>query len=351
MPIIFRIALSLAIIVLGAGILYIGAGGLKTVAGSLGTTLAGFVDNVTATPSPSPSIAVVAGTPSLEPPEEPYTNSAQVDLVVTVPAAMVGDATHRIRVYLALLNQKATAIMEVPIGPTAKTAVPVELTKGINDFSVSIVGDNTESESSAIVRYVLDNAKPKVTITSPKANAVVNGKSVSLKGKVQARSTLLARNETNGATSAGSAEPDGTFVLSLPLATGQNTITIDATDPAGNAGTASLTVRRGSGKLTVSLSASAYQVSRKALPEGIQLTATATDPDGNPLKGADVTFTLSIPGIPTVTQDMKTGSNGRAVWETTIPKGATLGQGSATVLLSSDALGSTQDYTVISVVK
>ncbi len=351
MPIIFRIALSLAIIGLGAGVLYIAAGGLKTVAGSLGTTLTGFVDDVTATPSPIPSVPVVSGAPSLDPPDEPYTNSPQVDLVVTVPAAMVGDTTHRIRVYLALLDQKATAIMEVPIGPTAKTPVPVELTKGINDFSVSIVGDNTESESSAIVRYVLDNAKPKVTITSPKANALVNGKTVTIKGKVQSRSTLLARNETNGATSAGSAAPDGTFTLTLPITTGQNTITIDATDPAGNAGTTSLTVRRGSGKLTVSLSASAYQVSRKALPEGIKLTATATDPDGNPLKGADVTFTLSIPGIPTVTQDAKTGSNGRAEWQTTIPKGATLGQGSATVLVSSDAFGSTQDYTVITVVK
>jgi Glucodextranase, domain B len=351
MPIIGRIALSLAIIGLGAGVLYVGAGGLGKVAGTLGTTLTGFVDDVTATPSPIPSVAVVSGTPSLDPPDEPYTNSSQVDLVVTVPAAMVGDATHRIRVYLALKDQKSTAIMEVPIGPTAKTAVPVELTKGINDFSVSIVGDGTESESSAIARYVLDTSKPKVTITSPKANAVVNGKSVTIKGKVQGRSTLLARNDTNGATSAGTAASDGTFSLALPITTGSNTITIDATDPAGNAGTASLTVRRGNGKLTVSLAASAYQVSRKGLPTAIRLTATATDPDGRPLSGAEVTFTLSIPGIKTVTWDGTTKSNGRAEWQTTIPKGATVGQGSATALVTADGLGSTQDYTVITVVK
>jgi Glucodextranase, domain B len=351
MPIIGRIALSLAIIALGAGILYVGAGGLKTVAGSLGGTLAGFVDDVTATPSPMPSIALVTGIPSIESPEEPYTNAPRVDLVVTVPSAMVGDATHRIRVYLALKDQKATAITEVPIGPTAKTVVPVDLTKGINDFSVSIVGDATESESSAIIRYVLDTAKPKVTISAPKANAVVNGKSVTIKGKVQARSTLLARNDANGSTSAGTAAADGTFTLSMPLATGSNTITIDATDPAGNAGTASLTVRRGTGKLTVSLGATAYQVSRKALPEGIKLTASATDPDGKPLSGADVTFTLSIPGLRTITWDGKTKSNGHAEFTTTIPKGATVGQGSATVQISSAEFGSTQDYTVITIVK
>ncbi len=351
MPLIGRIALSLTIIALGAGIVYVGAGGLKTVAGSLGGTLAGFVDDVTATPSPIPSIPVAIGIPTIQSPDEPYTNQARVDLVVTVPSAMVGDTTHRIRVYLSLKDQKAAAITEVPIGPTAKTVVPVDLTKGINDFSVSIVGDGTESETSAIVRYVLDTAKPKVTITSPKANAVVNGKSVTIKGKVQARSTLLARNDNNGSTSAGTAEADGTFTLSLPLGTGSNTITIDATDPAGNAGTVALTVRRGTGKLTVSLGASAYQVSRRSLPESIRLMASATDPDGNPLKGADVTFTLSIPGIRTLTQDMKTGSNGRAEWTTTIPKGATVGQGSATVLVSSDQFGSTQDYTVVAIVK
>ena len=60
-------------------------------------------------------------------------------------------------------------------------------------------------------------------------------------------------------------------------------------------------VKRGTGKLTVVLVSSAYQIKRSNLPYGIRLTATASDPDGRPLAGAAVTFTLSIPGIPTVT--------------------------------------------------
>ena len=52
------------------------------------------------------------------------------------------------------------------------------------------------------------------------------------------------------------------------------------------------------------------------------LSATVTDPDGQPLAGADVTFTLSMPGIPTVTIDGKTDANGKASFKTTIPKGA-----------------------------
>ena len=60
---------------------------------------------------------------------------------------------------------------------------------------------------------------------------------------------------------------------------------------------AELTVSRGSGKLRASLSASAYSISRARLPQTIQLTVTVDDPDGKPLEGAEVTFTLSIPGI------------------------------------------------------
>ena len=346
-----RIAMTLAIVALGAGVLYFGAGGLRTVAGSLGTTFSGFVAGVTATPSPVPSVATISDAPTLAAPEEPYTNVSTVDLVVTVPAAMVGDTEHRIRVFLALKDLAPQAIQEVPIASTPKTIIPVELTKGINDFSVTIIGPGGESGSSAVVRYVLDTAKPKVTITSPKNNAVINGKSVVIKGKVQARSTLIARNADNEQSLANTAEADGTFTLSLPLATGVNHITIAATDPAGNESSAELIVRRGNGKLTARLSASRYSFSRRALPQSITLNAAVTDPDGNPLAGAAVTFTLTIPGIRPITAEGKTNESGKASYTTMINKGADRNQGNATVLISSDAFGSASDTVTITITK
>ena len=133
---------------------------------------------------------------------------------------------------------------------------------------------------------------------------------------------------------------DGTFSLTLAITTGVNRITIDGTDPAGNTNQANLIVKRGTGKLTVALSASSYQIRQSKLPEGIRLSAVVTDPDGRPLAGAAITFTLSIPGIQTVTQDATTSSTGKATFTTTIPKGADKGQGSATVLVSADSFGS-----------
>ena len=351
MPMIARIGFLAAIVALGVGVLYVGVGGLGIVAGGVGSTLSGFVSNVTSTPSPKATIAARADAPSLEQPSEPYTSAATVDLVVSVPTGLAGNPAYRIKVFLTLPDQAPTVIKAVPLADQARTVIPVELTKGDNDFTVSIDGPGGESDPSAVVRYVYDAVPPKITVTSPKNNAVVNGKLITIKGKTQARTTLVARNEANGSSIVGTAESDGTFALNLAITPGVNKIVIAGTDPAGNQAEATLSVRRGSGKLTVALTASFYQIKRSKLPEPITLTAVVTDPDGRALAGAAVTFTLSMPGIPTVTVDGKTSANGRASFTTTIPKGAGIGQGNATVLVSTDAYGSTEDFTVISIVK
>jgi Glucodextranase, domain B len=348
---VIRVALVAAVLALCAGVLYVGVNGFGIVAGGIGSTLSGFVAGVTSTPSPRPVVQVISDPPSIEQPTEPYTSEATADLVVTVPASLAGSLDHRIKVYLALAEQPLTPIQESPIADAAKTIIPVRLEKGINDFSVSIVGPAGESEKSAVVRFVLDDAPPKITVTSPKNNATVNGKAVTIKGKTQARTTLLARNDASGSSIAGTAGPDGTFTLSLALSPGVNTIAITGTDPAGNVTEIGLNVKRGAGKLTAKLTSSTYQIKRSRLPEPVTLSATVTDPDGQPLAATDITFTLSMPGIPTVTIDGKTSADGKASFSTTIPKGADVGQGSATVLVTSKDFGSTQDYTVISITK
>ena len=351
LPMVLRIGFLAAVVALGLGVLYVGVGGLGFVVGGIGSTVGGFIENVTSTPSPKASVAALSDAPSLKQPKEPYTSATMVDLEVTVPTHLAGDPDHRIRVYLTLPDQDPTAIQEASLADAAKTIIPVELTEGINDFTVTIVGPAGESDPSLAVRYVFDDTPPKITVTSPKNNATVNRTAVEIKGKTQARTTLLARNAANGSTIAGTAEADGTFTLSLALSAGLNKITINGTDPAGNVSEATFNVKRGTGKLTVVLSASSYQIKRSRLPEPVTLYATVTDPDGKALAGADVTFTLSMPGIPTITIDGKTTAQGKASFKTTIPKGTDLGQGSATVLVSSQEYGSTEDFTVITIVK
>ena len=330
-------------------VLYVGAGGLGVVANALGGTLTSFVQGVTATPVPSTTPATVADAPSLESPTEPYTNQNQVDLAVTVPSRLAGNPDYMVRVYLALKDQAPTPIDEAPLAATPRMVIPVKLTKGINDFSVTLVGPGGESESSPLIRWVLDVAPPVIKLGSPKDGALINRQAVTLQGRTQGRSTLNARNMKTGQSIGGTAAADGTFSLDLPLDNGTNPIRLTATDPAGNSETTELSVRRGSGRLRASVSLSFYSISQKQLPQQIRLVAVVDDPDGRPLQGARVTFTLSVPGIKTITGDGVTDANGQASFSTRIPKGADPGTGTAGILVRTTDFGRTTDETVITV--
>jgi Glucodextranase, domain B len=341
----------MGVVAVAALVLYVGAGGVGFVAGALGNTIGSFVEGVTATPIPSPTPVVVSEAPSIESPSEPYTNQQQVDLVVTVPSRLAGNPDYVVRVYLALKDQSSAPIDEKPLAATPRMVIPVTLTNGINDFSVTLVGPAGESESSPLARWILDTNPPGIKLTTPKDGAEINRKAVTIQGRTQARSTISIRNQKTNDSITGTAAADGTFSLSVPITTGSNVIRIAITDPAGNDNAMNLTVRRGSGRLRASLSSSHYQIYQKDLPLDVRLTVLVDDPDGRPLNGARVTFTLSIPGIPTITGDATTDANGQASFVTKVPKGATRGSGSAAVLVRTDEFGRTTDETLITVKK
>jgi hypothetical protein len=133
---------------------------------------------------------------------------------------------------------------------------------------------------------------------------------------------------------------------------GQNDIGVTVIDPAGNVGHLVMHLLKGSGKLEAALSASAYTIKVSRLPERVTLSVAVTDPDGRPLEGARVTFTLAAPGVPAVTSKrISTAGDGSASWSTTIPKGATKGQVSCTVIVQTTRFGETTDRTVINIAK
>lgn len=343
-----------AIIALGAGVLLIATGGLGKIADAVGSTFSGFVADLTRTPEPSAADPEVADAPSLEAPDEPYTNEANVDLAGTVPAAVAGDTRSRIRIYVAIGKGDPGIVKEVPVGSSQRFLVPgLTLSPGANTFTATIIGaGGLESDASAAVTYILDKVKPKVTITAPKANAVVNAKVVQIVGKTQGRSTLNIHNATTNSTVTGAADANGAFSIGIAIGTGTNTIKVTATDPAGNQNSAAVTVRRGTGDLSANVTASFSQVRLKQLPETVRLTVVVNDPDGRPLAGARVTFTLAVPGVPAITSSVLTTSNtGHASFTTSIPKGATAGLCSVTVIVQTTKFGTTTDRTVITIAK
>jgi hypothetical protein len=339
-----------AVVALGMGVYTVATGGLGRVASAIGDTVDGVLDRLTATPRPSPTLVVASDAPLLEAPDEPYTNQAAVDLVLTVPRDVVGDEDTVMRLYLALEDQDPAQIAELPVGTTPRMVIPdVALTPGRNDFTATLFGPGGESEPSPIVTWILDQAPPKIELSGPANGATINRATVEVAGTTQGRSTLVARNDANSASVTGGAASDGSFRLTLPLDAGANSVVVTATDPAGNVGEIVVTVLRGSGKLVATVTATPVRLRLAQLPTPLRLTASVTDPDGRALDGAAVTFVVTAPGLPPVTFETVSSSDGKATFETTIALGAVEGSLGVDILVTTAEFGTTTARTAITV--
>jgi hypothetical protein len=353
LPLFAKAFLALAVVALGASILWIGSGGIGPFVASVANGFGGFVDQVgnavgASSPTPPPS---VSDAPMILAPDEAYTNLETVDVSVNVPAAVVGVEGYSVRIWVTLKDAAPAVLAEVDVGPTATLVIPgVQLASGRNDLQASIVGPAGESDRSPVVAWVLDQVAPKITITSPKANASVSKTSVVIKGKTQARTTIVIRNDANSATASTEADKDGLFEATVAIAAGVNAITLTATDPAGNTNSKAITVRKGSGKLQVQLSGSVYRFKASKLPRNVTFTVVVTGPDGRRVKGATALFTVTVPGLEAiVSAEVQTGSDGSASFSTKIPKGALPGSGLASVLVTTDDYGTATDRQVLTV--
>jgi hypothetical protein len=343
--------LALSIIALGAVVLFTMVGALPGIVSTVGGAVSGITGAVIPSPSPSPTLAVIPVSPVLDKPTQVYTNQASVTITGSVPASIVGPRTGlTIRLYVALPQKQPVLVREVPLGETPSfTISDVPLQPGHNDFTATVFGPGGESGASPIVTYVLDTTKPKITLSSPTDKSTVNGGSVTIAGKTQGRSAITARDAADGRTVIGVADGTGSFQVVMPLADGTNAISVTATDPAGNATTTVVTVLRGTGELKLVLTASAYRISAAELPRMLELRAVATDPDGNSLPGRDITFTLSIPGVPLITGQETTDATGLAVFRTSVPAGATPGSGPGTAFLTTPEYGDASGGVLITI--
>lgn len=353
LPLVAKAALALAVVALGFSIVWVGSSGVAPVIGAIAGGLGGVVGRIgdaVASQSPTPP-PTVSDAPSIVAPENPYTSDELLDVTVNVPLPVVGQEGYSVRLWVTLKDVPPEAVAEVPVGPTATLLVAgVTLAPGRNDIQASIVGPGGESERSAVATWVLDAVPPRVTITSPENNAKISKTSVRIKGKTQARSTVLVLNDANGATASVEADKDGLFEVVVAVAVGTNAVTVTVTDPAGNANSKTITLRKGSGKLGVRLTGSIYQFRVSRLPRDATFSVAVTGPDGRPVTGATALFTVTVPGLEAIVSgEVSTGKSGTATFTTRIPAGATKGSGLASVLVRTEDYGTGTDRQVLTV--
>lgn len=350
-PLATRTLLALSVVILAGAAFVVASGGIGPVLTTLAAGFTGAFDRLTATPIPSSTQLPPTNAPRIDPPAQPFTNVAMVDLSISVPIEVVGDPRARVRIYLALEGLEPAAVVDVPVGTTSRMSVPFELTAGRNAISATLIRGDEESEPSSSVTWILDKEKPKITVTSPKKGAVIDVPEVTVKGTTQAATSLVVLNAANGTSISSQAAKDGTFEFGVVLAPGKNEITITGTDPAGNVGETTFTLIQGSKEIGVRLTASTYRISVSKHPASLQLVVVVTDPAGEPLAGAQAFFTLQIPGLAPISNELVTGIDGRAVFSTPLVGTLTTGGGLGTVLVTSDLYGASTDRVTLTFVK
>ncbi|HEY6568727.1 MAG TPA: hypothetical protein VIZ22_00465 [Candidatus Limnocylindrales bacterium] len=353
LPMPFGAALAVGVVALGIGVLWIASGAFGPFVTGVLSGFGGFVDKIGAAVGSAPPTEAppTSDAPVIIPPDDAYTNDDSVDVTVNVPASVVGDETSTVRLWVTVGDDEPTLLAEQPVGPTSQQLIPnVELSKGRNAFQASIMGEGGESERSAVVTWVLDTSKPKLTIISPEDGSSTAKNTVTIKGKTQAGSSVRVRNDENGATTTVDANKDGLFEAKIAIAAGLNALLITTTDPAGNPNEANLTIRKGLGKTTARLTATSYNFKSNKLPKSVTFTVVVTDPDGDPVADAVALFTVTVPGLEAiVSSEIKLNENGAARFTTSIPKGALPGSGLATVLVDTKEFGNVTDRQVLTV--
>jgi hypothetical protein len=333
--------------------LVVGMGAIGPVVSSAVKGFGGLVAKVgnTVTSPAATSSGTISDAPTLDPPDQPYTNASAVNITAHVPASVAGQSGYSLRLWVTVPNTAPAVVTEVPIGQTSVLVIPnVALVKGANGFQATVLGPAGESAKSAVVTWILDVSKPAVTVISPADGSAISRDTTVVKGKTQAASSVRIQDAANGATTTVVSDKNGLFSATIAIAPGSNQITVTVTDPAGNTNADTITVTRGTGKLKVSLTSTAYQFQANRLPVRITLTATVTGADGRRLAGASALFTVSVPGLQAiVSSPVTTNSSGVATFSTSIPKGAMPGGGLATVLITTSGTQTATDRAVLTV--
>jgi hypothetical protein len=235
-----------------------------------------------------------------------------------------------VRVYV---NDVLRADARLARRDTEFTVTDVPLVEGANTVSATIAGPLDETARSLPISVERDGTPPRIVIASPSSGSTVYGETMLLNGTTEAGATVKVVDQSNGAQASTTAGTAGAFSLLLPLRSGSNSIDLSAVDLAGNVSRKSLTITRAESQAAITLQLSRDMYDLATLPQTLSMVAQVLGPNGKPVDGADITFSISAPGQMTVTHETTT-EGGTATWSNypLTADGAQAGNGLVTVL-------------------
>ena len=319
-----RLGVALAVLVVGAS---------AVVAGQLLERDAMPPVDGAVTASDVPNDGPPPPAPTLLQPAATLVTAAQIDIEVALPAELLSPRTdgYRLRIYV---NDELVRERRLPDeSPAQVREIPLE--SGQNRIAAAVVAQSGgESLHSAALLVTRDDLPPVIHVVTPGDGERVFLEELPIRGRTEPDAQITLTNAATGEELEVSAGSDGRFEAVVVLATGRNTLSLRARDAAGNRSRASISVLRARSAASVTLEVRPDSIRLDDLPRTLSLLAAVNGVDGRTVDGAEVTFSMSVPGQSTMTYTT-TSEAGRAAWYgLRVPRdGALTGSGLATVLV------------------
>lgn len=285
--------LAFALLVLAGGAIVFAGGGLNAPGQKPGSDASGV-------PLPAPQILT---------PDVVLTRATAVDLTLIRPSGLDPAVTYTVRITV-----NGNTAWERPLPQQEQFVVAdVPLSEGENSMRAVLLNDAGLGATSAPLTITRDTTAPVIRVTRPEPGSTVYGEQDTLRGRTEAGATIAINDVATGAAIAASIDPDGRFTADLTLALGDNQLQLSSRDPAGNEASARITITRANSLAVLTLTVSDDQLKVADLPQQLEVTANIADENGQPVEGAQVTFSLSPPNATTLTYRTLSIA-GKATW-------------------------------------
>jgi hypothetical protein len=250
-----------------------------------------------------------------------------VPVTVTIPDDPIG----RRLLGLAILRdgQVLARLEQLPKGRNA-TVQDVKLEVGRNVLTAALESAGGLGPPSDPIVAVLDRDAPELGISEPQNGFVTFDDEVDVVIVSEAGASLAIENQKTKRKREYTVPPGGTVSAPVRLDVGRNRITVVATDSAGMRPRQTIVVERTDGS-PVQLSVAPKQVKRGDLPKELRISVLVKDAAGDPIEGADVSFTLRSTGWTQQEATDTTDADGRAVWRPELPAGSSTSPPTVTV--------------------
>ncbi len=274
-----------------------------------------------------PTTSVLTGevprvVPVIVPPEVPLRTTRKATLVVDIP-----DPDEPLQGLTLTVYRNGEVVMDaVRVRGLSMSVKGIPLKRGQNRITVALANAAGAGQPSEPVVIVVDDRPPKLEVKEPTDGSTVNSALATVRGVTEPGLTVTVRNPGFGATEEAVADERGVFITEIRLDKATNRLEVQTSDAAGNESRRSVSVVRGDTDPQARLTLSKPRLLQADLPQSITIRFDLDDPDGRPIDGATVTFTLTLPGLDTVTYTTQT-ADGVARWEGVLIQGASKGNG------------------------